>query len=172
MDLALLILRLGAGLTLAAHGSQKLFGAFGGPGTEGFAGFLKSMGLRPARALAWLTGLGEFLGGLFLAMGFLTPLAAAVVIGVMLTATLMVHADNGFFAASGGYEFPLLIAVCAAAIAVAGPGRFSFDATLRLPINGSGWGLAAVALGVGAALLAALAQRVQSRRGSGGMRAA
>lgn len=172
MDLALLILRLGAGLTLAAHGSQKLFGAFGGAGTEGFAGFLEGLGFRPARAFAWMTGLAELLGGLFLAMGFLTPLAAAAVIGVMLTATLTVHAPNGFFAAEGGYEFPLLIAAVATAVALAGPGAYSFDDQLGLAVNSAEWGVAAVIVGAGAAMLASLAARVQARRGSGGMHTA
>jgi putative oxidoreductase len=174
MDLALFVLRLAVGLTVTAHGAQKLFGSFGGPGVEGFSGFLGSLGFRRARAYAVLTGCAEFFGGLALALGLFTPVAVAAVIGVMLTATLVVHASNGFFAANGGYEFPALLAVAAAAIALAGPGAYSLDNALDLGLATEGWAAAGIAVGVLAAIVAAIAQRSEARRTqrAGGMRTA
>ena len=91
MDTGLLIIRVVLGLTLAAHGAQKLFKWFGGYGIAGTGGFLESMGFRPGRLFATLSGLGEFAGGLGLAVGFLTPLAAAGIIATMLVAIWTVH---------------------------------------------------------------------------------
>src|SRR5213596_2657637 len=101
MDIGLLILRLVVGLTLAAHGAQKVFGWFGGYGIAGTGQFLEQLGFRPGRVQAALAGTAELLGGLFLAAGFLTPAAAAVVVAVMLVAAVSVHLKNGFFAPSG-----------------------------------------------------------------------
>lgn len=174
MDLALLVLRLAAGLTLTAHGAQKLFGSFGGPGIDGFSGFLGSLGIRRPRPYAVLTGTAEFFGGLCLALGLLTPLAAAAAIGLMLSAMLVVHASNGFFSANGGYEFPMLLAAAAAAVALAGPGRFSLDNAFDMGLGTEGWAAAAIAIGVLTAVIAAIGQRSQARRNqrAGGMRTA
>ena len=98
MSLGLLILRLVVGLSLAAHGTQKLFGWFGGYGLKGTGQFLEQLGFRPGRLQALQAGLAETLGGLFLAAGFLTPAAAAAVVAVMLVAAVSVHLKNGFFA--------------------------------------------------------------------------
>src|SRR6185503_21161383 len=87
MSVGLLMLRLVVGLSLAAHGAQKLFGWFGGYGLTGTGQFLEQLGFRPGRLHAAQAGLAEFLGGLFLAAGFLTPLATAAVLAVMLVAT-------------------------------------------------------------------------------------
>ena len=102
MNEGLLLLRLTVGLTLAAHGAQKRFGSFGGPGLEttgqGFAG----LGFHPGRRHALLAGVVELGGGLLVALGFLTPLAAAIVIGVMVVAALTAHVGRGFFISKGG----------------------------------------------------------------------
>ncbi len=127
MDTGLLILRLAIGLTLAAHGSQKLFGWFGGGGISGTAPFMQHLGFRPGRLQAALAGLTEFGGGLFLAAGLWTPAAAAVVVSVMLVAGVSVHGKNGFFLTKGGVEYTVLLAVAAAAVAFTGPGAFSAD---------------------------------------------
>jgi putative oxidoreductase len=138
----LLLLRLVLGGTLFAHGAQKLFGWFGGPGREGTAGFFGSLGFRGASALAVLVGLAEG-SGLLLAVGFLTPLAAFGIAVVMIVAIATVHWTKGFFAGNGGYEFNLLILTVAVAVAATGPGRFSIDRAIGWDDNISGlwWGV-------------------------------
>ena len=128
-DLGLLALRVGLGGTLAAHGTQKLFGWFGGHGLEGTAAFFDSVGFAPGRPNAILAGLGEAGGGLLLALGLATPAAGAAAAGTMAVAATM-HADKGFFAQDGGYEYPLMLGVAAAALALGGPGQLSLDAVL------------------------------------------
>ena len=157
MDVSLLLLRMAVGLTLAAHGAQKLFGWFEGPGRAGFAGYLRSLGFRRSKALAWAGGLAELGGGLLLAAGLLTPLGAAAVIGMMTTAGITVHGSNGFFSNEGGFEYPFVLAVAAASIAIAGSGRLSLDALLALPLTGPAWAAGAIGLGVlGAAVVIGL----------------
>src|SRR6266516_626702 len=128
INVALLILRLVAGLTLAAHGAQKLFGWFGGPGFTRMAQGLQSQGFKPAWLWTCLVILGEFGGGLSLALGFLTPLGAAGVFAAMLMATFKVHWKNGFWNSKRGFEFPLLLLAIAIAIGITGPGSYSLDA--------------------------------------------
>jgi len=147
MEFGLLVIRVALGLTLAAHGAQKLFGWFGGGGLAGTGGFFAQMGFRPGRVMALLAGLGEALGGLGIALGVLTPFAAALVIAVMSVAIVSVHLEKGFFASNGGYEFPLLNAAVAFGLVFIGPGPLSFDAALGLPLAGPQW--AGVALGLG-----------------------
>ncbi|MGH3087103.1 MAG: DoxX family protein [Rubrobacteraceae bacterium] len=130
IDLALLILRLVLGAIFVAHGAQKLFGSFGGPGLKGTAGFFDQLGIKPAPTMALLAGLTEFVGGLLMAAGFLTPVAALGLIVVMAVAAVTVHSQNGFFAAEGGYEFNLALAAMALALLVAGAGAYSLDGVL------------------------------------------
>jgi putative oxidoreductase len=152
METGLFIIRVVVGVTLAAHGAQKLFGAFGGPGLARVGGFFESLGFRPGRLLATIAGLGEMGGGLALGLGLLTPLAASVIIATMLVAIVGVHLDKGFFGQNGGYEFPLLLAAVAAGLAFSGPGSLSVDELAGLPLAGAKWGLIALALGVSGAL--------------------
>ncbi len=109
VDAGLLVLRVVLGVIFAAHGAQKLFGSFNGPGLKGTAGFHEQLGIRSPFAMAVLAGLAEFVGGLLVAVGFLTPLAAAALIVTMVVAALTVHVKNGFFAQTGGYEFNLAL---------------------------------------------------------------
>jgi putative oxidoreductase len=163
MDIGLLLPRVAVGLTVAAHGAQKVFGWFGGPGRDGFAGFLESLGFRRTRFYTWLAGGAEMLGGVLLALGLLTPLAVAAIIGVMLTASVAAHARNGFFADRGGYELPFVIAVAAAAVSLAGPGTFALDAVLGQAWTGLGWGLGAIVLGILASGAVLTARRLEAR---------
>ena len=149
MSTGLLILRLVIGLLLAAHGAQKLFGWFGGYGIAGTGGWLESIGFKPGKALAVVTGLAELAGGIALAVGLLTPLAAAAVLGTM-TVAAWSHAANGLWATNGGYELPLINAVVAAALAFTGAGSFSLDNALGLTF-GTAYAVGAVALGLVAA---------------------
>src|SRR5690242_8578993 len=95
MDLALFVLRVVVGLLLAGHGAQKLWGAFGGHGLAGTGAFFESIGMRPGRFNAQVAGTSEFLGGLLLALGLLTPLGATLIISVMTVAIITVHGKNG-----------------------------------------------------------------------------
>jgi putative oxidoreductase len=147
MDLGLLVLRTVLGLTLAAHGAQKLFGWFGGHGLAGTGAFFEQLGFRPGKAQAFLAGMMEAGGGLLLAAGLFTPLAAAVIVAVMLVAIVGVHAAKGFFAQNGGFEYPLTIGAAAAALGFTGPGAFSLDAALGL-FPGPVWGVAALVAGL------------------------
>jgi putative oxidoreductase len=161
MDIGLLLLRSAIGLTLAAHGAQKLFGWFGGYGLEGTGGFLESLGFRPGRRHALMAGLVEFGAGLLLALGLLTPAAAAAVVAVMLVAAVSVHLKAGFFLTTGGYEYNLVLAVAALAVAFTGPGALSLDALLGLPLSGALWGAGALLAGVGGGAIQ-LAGRTQA----------
>src|SRR4051812_35195446 len=124
MAIGLLLLRLVIGFTLAAHGAQKLFGWFGGYGITGTAGFLGQLGFRPAKVHAALAGLAEAGGGLLLAAGLATPLAAVTIVAVMLVAVVTVHLGKGFFATSNGFEYNLVLAATALALAFTGPGAY------------------------------------------------
>ena len=145
MSTGLLLLRLVAGLLLAAHGSQKLFGWFDGYGIAGTGGWLESIGFKPGKAMAVVTGLSELAAGLALALG----LAAAAVIGTM-TVAAWTHAASGLWATNGGYELPLLYAVVGASLAFTGAGDYSIDNALGLSF-GPAYGVAAVVLGLLAA---------------------
>src|SRR3712207_3911766 len=131
-DIALLVLRLFRSGVFVAHGAQKLFGSFGGPGIEGTAGFHEQLGIKPAKPMAVLAGLAEFVGGMLVIAGFLTPLAALALISVMVVAILKVHLRHGFFAASGVYEFNLVLIAVAVALLLAGSGAYSIDAALGI----------------------------------------
>ena len=168
MSTGLLILRLVVGLVLAGHGAQKLFGWFGGYGVAGTGGWLHSIGFRPGKPMAVVVGLAELAGGIGLALGLLTPLAAAVVIGTMAVAAWS-HEANGLWGTNGGYEQALTYGVVAVALAFTGAGDYSVDHALGLTW-GTGYAVAATALGLLAALVSVAAAKVALRsdaRGSG-----
>ncbi len=148
MEIGLLLLRSIVGLTLAAHGAQKLFGWFGGYGLDGTGGFMETLGFRPGRRAAFMAGLVEVGGGLLLAFGLLTPFAAAAIVAVMLVAVVTVHLKAGFFATGGGYEYNLVLAAAAVALAFTGPGALSLDAALGLQLSGALWGAGALIAGL------------------------
>src|SRR5258708_864222 len=122
MDIGLLLLRLTVGLTIAAHGAQKSFGWFGGPGLDVIGQFFATLGFSPGRRHALMAGLAETGGGLLLALGLLTPVAAAFLFSVMLVAAVTVHIKKGFFSQNGGYEYTLVVGIAAIAVAFTGPG--------------------------------------------------
>src|SRR5215831_15810055 len=127
MEFGLLILRVAVGLTLAAHGAQKLFGMFGGYGIAGTGGFFASLGFRPGKVMAVMAGLGEAIGGLAFALGLLTPFASALIIAVMTVAIWSVHMEKGFFNSNGGFEYPMVLSAVASSVAFTGPGPLSMD---------------------------------------------
>jgi putative oxidoreductase len=164
MDTGLLILRLVVGGLFIGHGTQKLFGWFGGPGPRRFGSGLEKLGYRPGGPMAIVAGMAETTGGTLILLGLLTPLGAAAVIGMMLNATLAVHWRNGLWNSEGGFEFPLTLAAAVAALSFAGPGRYSVDRALGLDLSGSVYGLDALAFGVGVGLILYSWRTMQSRR--------
>jgi putative oxidoreductase len=144
----MLLLRVTVGLILAAHGAQKLLGWFGGGGLEGTGKAFEGLGFHPGRRAALMAGLAETGGGLLLALGLLTPFAAAAIIGVMVVAVGSIHFKNGFFNTGGGWEYNLTIVAAVLAVAFTGPGRLSLDAALGHQLHGLRWGVVALALGV------------------------
>jgi putative oxidoreductase len=147
MEIGLLLLRLTVGLTLAAHGAQKLFGWFGGPGLEATGQFFETLGFLPGRRHALMAGLAETGGGLLLALGLFTPIGTALICSVMLVA-MAVNIKKGFFAQNGGYEYALVLSVGALSVAFTGPGSFSLGALFGNQLSGTFWGIAALFVGV------------------------
>lgn len=132
MDEGLLVARVALGLLMAAHGAQKLFGWFGGYGLDGTGGFFEGLGFKPGRLFAGAAGASEVASGLLLAAGLFTPLAAAVMLSVMIVAAVSVHLPHGIFATTNGIEVPLLYGIGAVTLALTGPGVYSLDAATGL----------------------------------------
>jgi putative oxidoreductase len=154
VDAGLLLLRVLVGVTFSLHGFQKLFGWFGGGGFAGTSRWFASLGFGDGRVATVLAGGSEIAGGLGLAVGLLTPLAAAAMIGVMTVAGLVNRNEGGFWSASKGWELNGYLVVVAWAVATMGPGRFSLDHLLGLPVPvGVLPGLLALAVGVAGATL-------------------
>jgi putative oxidoreductase len=147
MDLGRLLLRLTVGGTFFVHGTQKLFGWFGGYGPDGTGQFFESLGLRPGKRNAIAAGSTETGCGVLVALGLATPLAAAGLSAVMITALRTAVWNEGFKPATGEHE--VLLAVAALALTDTGPGATSLDSGLGIERRGPGWMLAA--LGAGAA---------------------
>jgi len=161
MDLALFALRIAVGLFFAGHGAQKLWGWFGGHGLEGTGQFFESLGIRPGRQNAQIAGTSEFLGGILLALGLLTPLAAILIISVMTVAIITVHGKNGPWVTEQGYEYNVVL-IAAAFVIAAGPGTWSVDAALGVDgLHGTLMAIVALAVGVAAGFGAV----IQGRRG-------
>lgn len=129
-DIAMLVLRVGIGTIFVAHGLQKLFGWWGGPGWEGFKGFIAYLGLKPPLFWASISLVAELGGGLALIAGLLVPLAAAGLVAQTIVLFVKVHWPNGFWSPNGGIEFPLAFLVGAFAVQVLGPGDWSLDSLL------------------------------------------
>jgi putative oxidoreductase len=153
MKLGLNVLRAIIGLLFVGHGTQKLYGWFGGHGLDGTGQAFESLGLRPGRKHATMAGAAEAGGGALLALGFLTPAAAAALIGVMSTAIRTVHLKNGPWVTEGGYEYNLTLIAALVALADVGPGHVSVDHALGLEVNGPVVALLALAAGVGGSAL-------------------
>ena len=134
LSLGLLILRLIGGLTLAAHGSQKLFGWFEGPGPIKLSQGFQKQGFKPAWLWVSLVILGELGGGLSVVLGFLTPLGAAGMFAVMFMAIFKSHWKNGFWNSKRGLEFPLQLLAIGVAIGIMGPGSYSLDALFGIAL--------------------------------------
>jgi putative oxidoreductase len=155
----LLVLRLVVGVGLAAHGAQKLFGWWGGPGVRGLLGHLTHMRFRPAPL--WVAGaIGtEIGGGLLLALGLLSPLGSVGVGAAMLMAIAAFHWGKGFFGQGGGFETPLLYLVAGATLGITGPGSYSLDSLLGITLPEPVVGIVAAVLAVGGVAVAMAGRR-------------
>jgi putative oxidoreductase len=130
MNIGFLVLRSTIGVLMAAHGGQKLFGWLGGYGIAGTGGFLESLGFRPGRLFSTALGVVEFGGGSLIALGLFGPVGPALVLSAMIVAAIVVHRDNGLFAATNGVEVPLLFGGTALGLGLTGFGRISLDYAL------------------------------------------
>ncbi|CAM2934528.1 DoxX family protein [Vibrio mytili] len=130
-----LALRIPIGIIFMAHGSQKLFGWFGGYGLEGTGQWLDSIGLGPGILMAFLAGSGEFFGGLLLLLGLLTRPAAAVTAFTMVVAIFSVHFENGLFLSNNGYEFGLALLAASVSLAFSGAGKVGLDNLLNKKLS-------------------------------------
>jgi putative oxidoreductase len=149
MELGLFLIHVTVGTLLAAHGAQKLFGWFGGYGIEGTGGFMEeTLNMSPGRHMALASGGAEFFGGILLALGLATPLAAVLIASTMLVASLTAHAGKGPFASNGGWELPLTYGVVAIGLAFNGAGQWSLDNAIGLSDAGFWWGFGATALAI------------------------
>ncbi len=148
LSLGLLVLRVGVGLTLAAHGYAKYFK---GGRIAGTAGWFDSMGMRPGRFHAILAASTEIGAGLLFAAGLVTPLAALAFVGLMFVAYYTSHRSNGFFIVGNGYEYNFVLAIIATAVTITGPGKYSLDYTLGMIEDFDGWIGLLIAAGGGVA---------------------
>jgi putative oxidoreductase len=156
MDIGRLAARAVIGGLFVGHGTQKLFGWFGGPGLEGTEQMMGALEMRPTRVNALAAGLSETVGGALVVLGAATPAAAASLIGTMATAIRKVHAPNGPWAAQGGWEYNAVLIAALTALVDAGPGDLSVDALAGRNEWGAGWAVGGLAVG-GAAAAAAMA---------------
>jgi putative oxidoreductase len=150
MGIGRLTLRLVIGGLFIGHGTQKLFGWFGGPGPAGTQRMMHGMQMHPPRAHAYAAGATETAGGALLAAGLATPAAAAGLTGVMLTAIRKVHLKNGVWVTQGGYEYNLTLIAALLSLAGDGPGELSLDRALKIERSGPAWALAALVVGAAA----------------------
>jgi len=133
-DIARLVLRVGVGGILAAHGAQKLFGWFGGHGITGTGKAMEAMGFKPGKPSALAAGISETAGGAMLVLGLATPATGAATASTMAVAATA-HGPKGLFASNGGYEYPAVLGLCSAALAIAGPGKISLDHALNYRLS-------------------------------------
>lgn len=152
MNIARLLLRLTIGILFVGHGTQKLFGWFGGGGLDETGQFFEKIGMRPGRRNALAAGLAETGGGAGIALGLATPFSAATLNGTMLTAIHRVHLKNGPWVSDGGYEYNAVLIAALLLLAEQGPGGLSLDAALGTERSGTGWALATLLLGAAGAL--------------------
>lgn len=130
VGIGLLVARVVVGLLMAAHGTQKLFGWFGGYGLKATGDFFAQLGFRPGRAFAAAASLTEIASGLLIALGLFGPIGPALMISVMIVAAVSVHWGHGLFAATNGVEVPVLYSAAGMGLALTGFGPYSLDAWL------------------------------------------
>jgi putative oxidoreductase len=165
MHIGRLTARAVIGGLFVGHGTQKLFGWFGGPGLEGTEQMMGALDMRPTRVNALAAGITETAGGALVVLGAATPVAAASLIGTMATAISKVHKPNGPWAAQGGWEYNAVLIAALTGLIDAGPGDISVDARLGREEWGPAWAMSGLAVGLGASAAA----MALGRRGSSGV---
>jgi putative oxidoreductase len=165
MSIGLLLLRILLGALLVGHSTQKLLGWFGGAGPAGTAVIFEQWGFLPGRRNVLVAGVAELVGAGSVLAGFLTPAGCAVIIGTMAVATVATL-PNGFWAVKGGCEVPFCYGALAVVLGFTGPGPWSVDAVLGLPLSGLWWGTGALVLGL-AAIRGPLTARARVLRARG-----
>lgn len=155
-DIGLLLLRVGIGGAAFAHGAQKVFGLWGGPGITAFAANLETFGYQQSTTLSWATGVTELVAGAFVVLGLFTPLAAAALLSIMINAVLL-KLGNGFFVTgpkgSDAVEYSVVLGLGAACLVFTGPGRIALDNGRAWHRRPASWGVLALVIGVAAAVL-------------------
>jgi putative oxidoreductase len=164
VNLGRLIARVAIGGLFAGHGTQKLFGWWGGPGIEGASQMMGNLGLHPPRRNAVAAATAETTAGVLLALGALTPVAAGLITSTMITAIRKVHGQNGLWNMQKGYEYNLVLIAAAATLVDCGPGSPSVDRALGIEARGSRWTLASLAAGAAGSTLAIEAGRRMAER--------
>jgi putative oxidoreductase len=154
MKFGRLLARVAIGGLFVGHGTQKWLGWFDGPGLDGAAGMMDSLGMKPGRANAHAASAAETVGGAAIVLGAFTPAAAAALIATMITAIRTVHLPKGPWAQEGGYEYNLVLIASLLLLVDGGPGDLSVDSALGLEDTGAGWALAALAAGAAGSTLA------------------
>lgn len=165
-DLGLLLLRFGVGGTFFAHGAQKVFGLWGGPGIGGFTRVLEGYGFTQSVTLAWVVGIVELVAGAFVVLGVLTPLAAAGLLALMIDVVVL-EWGSGFFAdaPTGGVELEVVLGLAAAALVLTGPGRVALDNGRTWHRRPAPWGVLALLVGIAAAVLVLVLLRLPATAG-------
>jgi putative oxidoreductase len=164
MGLFRFLARATIGLLFIGHGTQKLFGWFGGSGPEATAQFFHQIGLRPGKRSALTAGAAEAGGGLLFALGAATPLAAAAISGSMVTAIKTVHWERGIWSTGGGYEYNLVLLAAVFGLTENGPGNWSVDAALGRSRWGTAWAFAALAAGAAASAAVLATAKHQAKK--------
>ena len=159
MTLGRLIARAVIGGFFVGHGTQKLFGWFGGPGLDGATQMMDKLELKPGRRNAMAAAAAETAGGALLALGALTPVAGTLITSTMTTAIRKVHGPKGPWNMDGGYEYNLALIAAVAALVECGPGSPSVDRALGIETRGTAWTFASLAAGVAGSRLAVEAGR-------------
>jgi putative oxidoreductase len=154
MSVGMLALRVVVGGLFFGHGTQKLKGWFGGSGLEGTEKMMDKLDMYPTRVNAIASGTAEAVGGALLVAGLAVPVAAAGLIGTMVTAVRKVHWKNGPWNSNRGWEYNAVLIAAVMSIVDAGPGKLSLDAALGKVKWGPGWALAALAAGVAGSAIA------------------
>jgi putative oxidoreductase len=148
MGFSLLVVRSVVGALMIGHGTQKLYGWLGGGGPEGTAKFFSMLGYPKPKQKAMIAGAAEALSGALFILGLATPLAAAMLIGVMLNAMYSAHAGKGPWITNGGWEYTLVLSTISFMLAWMGPGAYSMDRVIGWYPDGAFAGLSALALGI------------------------
>lgn len=158
MDEAMLVLRIVVGTVMFFHGSEKLFGWWGGDGVSGATDFFARQGYRPPALMAVVAGVSETAAGALLIVGLVTPLACLLLVSTLVN-VLALHVRNGLSRRANGYEYELVLLAGTVAVLLGGAGRWSLDALLDVPRLSLTQAVAVLAAGVIGGLVVVASRR-------------